>query len=494
MYLANTTRPIAFSVNLLARLQPDLIGHADDGYLSDSHKARSQIGYMFICGGTAISWRYTKQFIVVTSSNHAEIIAIHEASRECVWLRSMIHIIREKCGVKYDNLPTILYRDNSAYIAHLKGRFINGDRTKHILPKFFYIYELQKNDDINVQQIRSTDNVTDLFTKSSPITTFKKMLHKIEMQRIRNHLVCFTLFVVSCSDGALLTASYRLENDNEWNISSLNYPFFENGFRVLAIGRRIYVIGRAVMLRCDTWTGKVVELHGPVNLRKKFAAAVVGGKIYVAGGSAGATAVEEYDPKSEKWRVVCNAPRKRYGCVGASIDGVFYIIGGLKLGSASGNQSARGYPSSMDSYDTVNGVWLKPRSVPGGGCIVAAAATAAGEIYILSSHAVELSFWKFNGVRKSSGFGEWHRIKSPPLPAQVRLDSTVRFSCEAIGEKVVLVQVNGCIDDLLRRSGRPERGMKEGLVLVYDCAVGEWSRGVDLPEVIRRSACVCVEC
>ncbi|XP_016546600.2 F-box/kelch-repeat protein At5g26960 [Capsicum annuum] len=312
--------------------------------------------------------------------------------------------------------------------------------------------------------------------------------------RIRNHLVCFTLFVVSCSDGALLTASYRLENDNEWNISSLNYPFFENGFRVLAIGRRIYVIGRTVMLRCDTWTGKVVELHGPVNLRKKFAAAVVGGKIYVAGGSAGATAVEEYDPKSEKWRVVCNAPRKRYGCVGASIDGVFYIIGGLKLGSASGNQSARGYPSSMDSYDTVNGVWLKPRSVPGGGCIVAAAATAAGEIYILSSHAVELSFWKFNGVRKSSGFGEWRRIKSPPLPAQVRLDSTVRFSCEAIGEKVVLVQVNGCIDDLLRRSGRPERGMKEGLVLVYDCVVGEWSRGVDLPEVIRRSACVCVEC
>ena len=56
---------------------------------------------------------------------------------------------------------------------------------KHILPKIFYIHELQKNDDINVQKIRSTDNVTDLFTKSSPITTFKKMLHKIEMQRSR---------------------------------------------------------------------------------------------------------------------------------------------------------------------------------------------------------------------------------------------------------------------------------------------------------------------
>ena len=81
---------------------------------------------------------------------HAEIIAIHEASRECVWLRSMIHLIQEKCVVKYDNLPIILYRDNLAYIAHLKGGFINEDRTKHILPKLFYVHELQKNDDINV--------------------------------------------------------------------------------------------------------------------------------------------------------------------------------------------------------------------------------------------------------------------------------------------------------------------------------------------------------
>ena len=34
-----------------------------------------------------------KQTMVVTSSNHSEIIAIHEASRECIWLRSMIQHI-----------------------------------------------------------------------------------------------------------------------------------------------------------------------------------------------------------------------------------------------------------------------------------------------------------------------------------------------------------------------------------------------------------------
>ena len=57
----------------------DLVCHADAGYLSDPHKDRSQTGYLFTYGSTA-SLRSTKQSIVATSSNHAEILVIHEAS------------------------------------------------------------------------------------------------------------------------------------------------------------------------------------------------------------------------------------------------------------------------------------------------------------------------------------------------------------------------------------------------------------------------------
>ena len=76
----------------------ELIGYADAGHLSDPHKAKSQIGYVFINNGTAISWRSQKQTFVATSSNHSEIIALHEASRECVWIRLMTHHIEESCG------------------------------------------------------------------------------------------------------------------------------------------------------------------------------------------------------------------------------------------------------------------------------------------------------------------------------------------------------------------------------------------------------------
>jgi hypothetical protein len=89
MYIANCTRPdIAFAVNLLARYNAaptqrhwagvknifryligtidlglfykinqnkTLIGYSDAGYLSDPHEARSQTGFVFLHGGTAIS-------------------------------------------------------------------------------------------------------------------------------------------------------------------------------------------------------------------------------------------------------------------------------------------------------------------------------------------------------------------------------------------------------------------------------------------------------
>jgi hypothetical protein len=94
MYLANNTRPdIAFKVNLLTRYNTaptmhhwngvkdvlsylwgtsdlglfypknqdlSLIGYVDVGYLSDPHNDKSQSGFMFLHGGTTISWKSCK--------------------------------------------------------------------------------------------------------------------------------------------------------------------------------------------------------------------------------------------------------------------------------------------------------------------------------------------------------------------------------------------------------------------------------------------------
>ena len=79
-----------------------------------------------------------------------------------------------------------MYEDNAACIAQLKRGYIKGDRTKHISPKFFFMHDLQQNGEIEVQQIRSSDNLADLFTKALPTSTFEKLRYKIGMRRLRD--------------------------------------------------------------------------------------------------------------------------------------------------------------------------------------------------------------------------------------------------------------------------------------------------------------------
>ena len=168
-------------------MEPQLLGYADAGYLSNPHKVRSQTGYIFTYGNTAIFWRSVKQTMVATSSNHPKILAMHESSKECVWLRSMIQHIRESCGLSsIKNNPIAVYEDNAACIEQIKGGYIKGDRTKHISPKFFYTHELQKDGEIDVQQIRSNDNLADLFTKALPSATFKKLVRQVGIRQLKD--------------------------------------------------------------------------------------------------------------------------------------------------------------------------------------------------------------------------------------------------------------------------------------------------------------------
>nr|GEW30496.1 hypothetical protein [Tanacetum cinerariifolium] len=144
-YLQGTNMGLCYTIPF----ERNLDGFADAADMSDPHTGRSQTGYVFISSNTVISWRSVKKKMSTTTSNHAEILAIHEASQECVWLRSVIQHIRESCGIcSGQEAPTV------------------------------------KSGDIVVQKIRSSDNLADLFTKALPTTTFKKLVHGIGMQRL----------------------------------------------------------------------------------------------------------------------------------------------------------------------------------------------------------------------------------------------------------------------------------------------------------------------
>ncbi|XP_070672386.1 secreted RxLR effector protein 161-like [Malus domestica] len=121
-------------------------GYADAGYLSDPYNARSQTGYVFTIGGTIISWRSTKQTLVAHLSNRAEILALHEATQECFWLRAVVGHIRSSWNLypAVDVLTTI-FEDNATHIEQLNKGCIKGDNTKHITLKFFFSHQQQEH-------------------------------------------------------------------------------------------------------------------------------------------------------------------------------------------------------------------------------------------------------------------------------------------------------------------------------------------------------------
>ncbi|XP_056697869.1 uncharacterized protein [Spinacia oleracea] len=163
MYLASHMRPdISFSVNLLARFSS--------------------------CTSNSNALEWDKES---TSSNHAEILASHETSRECVWLSYVIQHIKEYCGISIGKeAPIVIYENNATCIVQLKEGYIKGDRTKHILPKFFFTHELQKNNDVQVLQIRLSENLANLFTKALPTSTFKKLVYHIGFRHLKDLKLC----------------------------------------------------------------------------------------------------------------------------------------------------------------------------------------------------------------------------------------------------------------------------------------------------------------
>jgi len=162
-------------------IDPTLVGYTNVGYRFDPATSKSKMGYVFLQHGVAISWKSVKQTIIATSSNHIEIIALHEVSQECIWLQSIDKSIRSNCRLPHDESPTLLYEDNNVCIAQMQVGFVKGDRTKHINPKYFnYTHDLITNQALKIRKIISTDNLVDLFTKALPQCIHCRLVQALE--------------------------------------------------------------------------------------------------------------------------------------------------------------------------------------------------------------------------------------------------------------------------------------------------------------------------
>ena len=159
------------------------VGYADAGYKSDSKSGKSQTGYIFIKNGAPVSWKSMKQFVTATSTNHAELIAFHEASREFVWLRTMECLVMSQASIALAEEPTVIHKDNSACVSQVAAGFIKADRIKHVDPQIFsFTQDLIQSRKLQVNKIDSANNIADMLTKALSAYTHKRLVHAAGMR------------------------------------------------------------------------------------------------------------------------------------------------------------------------------------------------------------------------------------------------------------------------------------------------------------------------
>ena len=162
-----------------------ITGYANSEFKTDEVTCKSQTGYKFIKNGAPISWKSAKQTVTATSTNHAELLAFHEASREAVWLRTMQEILAKQCKMNQKFKPTVIFEDNAACVAQMNTGFIKADRVKHISPHIFgFAQDLIESGQIEIKKIESDNNIADMLTKALPAYKHKKLVLEAGMKTL----------------------------------------------------------------------------------------------------------------------------------------------------------------------------------------------------------------------------------------------------------------------------------------------------------------------
>ena len=107
----------------------------------------------------------------------------------------------------------------------------------------------------------------------------------------------------------------------------------------------------------NNWTEKA-----PMPTRRSGgAAAVLDGKIYVAGGRTRQTGADfaVYDPKTDKWKRLPNVPTQRNHLGVVATAGKIWVVGGRFGGSFISKQTG-----ALEAYDPKSRTWTKMKSMP----------------------------------------------------------------------------------------------------------------------------------
>ena len=145
----------------------ELFGYADSDWASDRDSRRSTTGYVFMLNQGAVSWKSRLQPTTAASSVEAEYMSAASATREAMWLRTLM--------ADFDlGIGAVRIWDDSQGAIGLIRNPIMSDRSKHIDVMHHFVREKEQHGHVSFKYCPTDSMVADMLTKPLPVAQFVK--------------------------------------------------------------------------------------------------------------------------------------------------------------------------------------------------------------------------------------------------------------------------------------------------------------------------------
>ncbi|KAE8203689.1 hypothetical protein CF327_g7762 [Tilletia walkeri] len=150
--------------------EPELVGYSDADWAGNVEDRRSQSGYVFKLYGATVSWGSLRQHCVSLSSTESEHVALTEAIKDAIWLRTAVLAYDQSAP---DAVRIVLHGDNQGSIALAQNPGWHR-RTKHIDLRYHFVRWQVEEGAVKRQYIGTAEQAADILTKPTPTPVFVK--------------------------------------------------------------------------------------------------------------------------------------------------------------------------------------------------------------------------------------------------------------------------------------------------------------------------------
>lgn len=163
---------------LSAASKTQLIAFCDSDWASCPMSRRSVTGFCIKIGESLVSWKSKKQTTVSRSSAEAEYRSMAVVVAEVVWLNGLL---KEVSPNQFDK--SLVLSDSKAAL-QIAANPVFHERTKHIEIDCHFVRDKIKDGTIQMQHIRTTEQLADLMTKALSIKQHEFLVSKLGVKDI----------------------------------------------------------------------------------------------------------------------------------------------------------------------------------------------------------------------------------------------------------------------------------------------------------------------